>query len=214
MMSIKPVRPWRRISSEKIADCRVFTVHRNRSFRYAEFEDEQKTHDFYVFHSGDWVNVIPVTENQEIILIEQFRHGTESFTLEIPGGSVDESDPDPLFAAERELREETGAVAGEWIQLGMSHPNPAIQGNLCHTYLARDARIIEKPHFHSTEEIAIRKVPMAEVPALIKGGVITHALVLVAFYWLQLEYGDLSEREAFYGAGSQLGGVSHSFDQS
>lgn len=185
----KPIRPWKRISSEKIADCRVFTVHRNLSSRYCYREDDHKTHDFYVFQSGDWVNVIPVTDNNEIILIEQFRHGTESFTLEIPGGSVDDADPDPRYAAERELREETGAVAGEWVQLGTSHPNPAIQGNLCHTYLAKNTKVVEKPRFESTEEIMIRKVPLERVPGLIKDGVITHALVLVAFYWLQLEYG-------------------------
>ena len=79
-------------------------------------------------------------------------------------------------------------MAGEWIQLGTSHPNPAIQGNLCHTYLAKNTKIVEKPRFESTEEIVIRTVPLERVPALIKSGAITHALVLVAFYWLQLEY--------------------------
>lgn len=189
MKATSNLSPWKTISSEEIADCRVFKVHKNKSQKvHCELGRED---DFYVFYSGDWVNVIPITERKEIILIEQYRHGTESFTLEIPGGTVDDTDDDPLIAGMRELKEETGAIAREWTPLGMSHPNPAIQGNLCHTFLARDVEIVEKPRFESNEEIAIKKLPLCEVPRLIKTGVITHALVLVAFYWLQLEYGDL-----------------------
>ena len=180
--------PWKTHSSEEIYDCRVFKLHKNSSSKL--YDVDKTTHDFFVFHSGDWVNVIPVTEKNELILIEQFRHGTESFTLEIPGGSVDDTDRDPLYAAERELKEETGAVARDWQLLGVSHPNPAIQGNLCYTYLARGVEIVEKPRFDTTEEIAIRKVSLRDVPRLIKSGVITHALVLVAFYWLKLECDD------------------------
>ena len=183
-MKVGSVRPWRSISSVEIADCRVFTVHKKLSARPSG--ESERTHDFYVFHSGDWVNIIPVTDEGEVILIEQYRHGTEQFTLEIPGGSVDPDDPDPRFAAERELLEETGFAAKEWIELGRSHPNPAIQSNVCHTYLARGAHQIEIPEFSGTEEIAIRLVPLEEVPALIDSGAITHALVLVAFYWLHL----------------------------
>ena len=193
MKNATELSPWKTLSSEEIADCRVFKVHKNKSTKI--YGGHNNEHDFFVFHSGDWVNIIPITDNKEIILIEQYRHGTESFTLESPGGSVDDSDDDPLIAGIRELKEETGAIAREWTRLGMSHPNPAIQGNLCHTYLATGVEIVEKPQFDATEEIAIRKLPLEEVPRLIKTGVITHALVLVAFYWLQLEYGDLCKVE-------------------
>lgn len=189
-MKSSSISPWKTIISEEIADCRVFKVHKNTSSKVSDSKD--KLHDFFVFQSFDWVNVIPVTENNEIILIEQFRHGTNSFTLEIPGGSVDDTDPDPLFAAKRELKEETGAIASDWVSLGAIHPNPAIQGNLCHTYLAKGCKIIEKPQFDTTEEIAIKCVPFSDVPGLIKSGVITHALVLVAFYRFELEFGKFS----------------------
>lgn len=147
----------------------------------------QKTHDFYVFHSGDWVNIIPVTSSGEVILIEQYRHGTEEFTLEIPGGSIDPEDPSPLQAAQRELLEETGYSARKLRHIGSSHPNPAIQSNACHTFLAEDVHQIQIPEFKTTEEVAIRKVRADDIPELIRSGVITHALVLVAFYWLQLD---------------------------
>lgn len=172
------------ITSEQIADCRVFTVHKKLSRR--ENAGAERTHDFYVFDSGDWVNIIPLTENREVLMIEQYRHGTEGFTLEIPGGSVDLDDPSPVYAAERELLEETGYIAQKWIPLGQSHPNPAIQGNLCHTFLALNVRQIEIPEFAGTEDIAVRLLPLDDVPDLIRSGVITHALVMVAFYWLSL----------------------------
>lgn len=179
-----------KIHSEQIADCRVFTVHRKLSRKASASQD--RTHDFYVFHSGDWVNIIPLTENREVVLIEQYRHGTEGFTLEIPGGSVDGEDPSPLFAAERELFEETGYKAANWVTLGQSHPNPAIQSNLCHTFLALDVKQVEVPKFTTTEEItAIRLVPLREVPELVRSGVITHALVMVAFYLLSLREGSI-----------------------
>lgn len=174
------IKPWLKICSEQIADCRVFTVHKKSS------QKAERTHDFYVFDSGDWVNIIPLTENREVLMIEQFRHGTEGFTLEIPGGMVDPEDPSPRFAAERELLEETGYMAEKWIPLGQSHPNPAIQGNLCHTFLALNVKQIEIPEFAGTEEIAIRLLPLDDVPDLVRRGAITHALVMVAFYWLQL----------------------------
>ncbi len=189
-MESNVIRPWKKIQSEQIADCRVFTVHKKLSQRTSA--NSERTHDFYVFDSGDWVNIIPVTSNLEVILIEQFRHGTEGFTLEIPGGSVDIEDPSAQFAAERELLEETGYIAKRWVPLGQSHPNPAIQGNLCHTFLALDVRQIEVPEFSGTEEIAIRLVPLADIPDLIRQGTITHALVMVAFYWLQLSEDVLS----------------------
>ena len=172
------------ITSEQIADCRVFTVHKKLSRR--ETAGKDRTHDFYVFDSGDWVNIIPVTENREVLMIEQYRHGTENFTLEIPGGTVDSDDPSPVYAAERELLEETGYIAQKWIPLGQSHPNPAIQGNLCHTFLALNVRQIEIPEFAGTEDIAVRLLPLDDVPDLIRSGTITHALVMVAFYWLSL----------------------------
>lgn len=191
---VHQIPPWKVISSETIAECKVFSVNRNRSC--VEIDETQKAHNFYVLHPSDWVNVIPVTDDGCVVLIEQFRHGIGQFTLEIPGGMVDPEDTSVQDAAARELLEETGFIAESWSLLGINHPNPAMQSNICHTYLATGARQIETPQFEGTENIAIKLVPLEQIHELISNGTITHALVIVAFHLLNLKFQQWKETQA------------------
>ncbi len=178
----RELRPWQRLASEIVYRCKVFSLRRDRS-RSPRTGGE---HDFFVLEAGDWVNVVPITADDRIVLIRQFRHGIGDFTLEVPGGMVDPEDPSPLHAARREMIEETGYDTDDVIPLGAIHPNPAIQGNRCHTFLARGAALRHAPHFDSTEETQVVLVPRAEIPSLVRDGRISHALVVVAFYWDEL----------------------------
>ena len=136
--------------------------------------------------SADWVNIIPVTADDRVVLIRQYRHGTEDMTLEIPGGMVDQEDPSPLHAARREMQEETGYDSEDIIPLGAIHPNPAIQGNRCHSFLARNIEKRFETSFDTTEETEVTLVHADELPELVRQERITHALVVVAFYWYDL----------------------------
>ncbi len=171
-------QPWTWISSKILTACRIFTLSQEiyRSPRTGE------DHEFYLLDSGDWVNVIPLTPEEEVILVKQFRFGTQDFSLEIPGGMVDGGES-PAEAVRRELLEETGYAGEEPVFLGMVHPNPAIHTNRCYTYLIKNAAFRQAPRQDSTEDIEVQTVSLKEIPRMIREGQITHALVIAAFYW-------------------------------
>jgi 8-oxo-dGTP pyrophosphatase MutT (NUDIX family) len=180
--SQKSIQPWQRIDSETLYTCRIFSLRkdRNRSPR------DGQEHDFFVLDSGEWVNIVPITPDNQVVLIHQYRHGIDDITLEIPGGMVDPHDPSPLHAARREMREETGYDSDDIIPLGSVHPNPAIQGNRCHTFLARNVEKRFATQFDTTEETEVALVPATQLSDLVRQGRITHALVVTAFYWYDL----------------------------
>lgn len=172
-----PPKHWTVLSSRFDKTYRVFNLRTDR----ARSPRTGAAHDFFILESSPWVNVIPITANQEIILIQQYRHGTRDVTLEIPGGLVEPADT-PESAARRELLEETGYEAQELISLGFVHPNPAIQNNRCHTFLARNACPVATQNQDAREDIEVILKPVSDVPRLIREGSITHALVIAAFY--------------------------------
>ena len=168
--------PWRRIGSRRLQRCRVFDLDR------VEFEIPAggSSREFYVIDAPDWINVIPLTPDEQVVLVRQYRFGVEGFTLEIPGGMCDPGES-PLDAARRELHEETGYRAGELESLGWVHPNPAIQSNRCHTFLASGAHAEGIAQPDPDEEFEVVLEPLSRIPALIADGHITHSLVVAAF---------------------------------
>jgi 8-oxo-dGTP pyrophosphatase MutT (NUDIX family) len=111
--------------------------------------------------------------------VRQFRHGVRQVSLEIPGGMVDEGEA-PDVAALRELHEETGYTAPAVRRLGELWPNPAIQNNHCHLFVAENCRLTSAPQPDPRERIEVVTYPLAEVPRLIAEGAIRHALVICA----------------------------------
>lgn len=173
---------WKRESSTQIADCRVFKVRKVS----CERESDNSKHTFFVIEPSDWVNVIALTKNKEIVLIEQYRQGSEEITLEIPGGMID-ADESAQTAARRELLEETGYAAKEFVLLGKSRPNPAIQNNWMYHYLALDCEKTGETAFDVHESIRTKLASLEEIENLISQGEISHSLVLAGFYYLSLQ---------------------------
>lgn len=132
-----------------------------------------------VLETPDWVNVVALTPEKHVVLVRQFRFGTETVTTEIPGGVVDPGES-PEEAARRELAEETGYTSKRWSSLGFVEPNPAFLGNRCHHFLAEEVRRTEEVDPDPGEDIVVSTLPLDEIPGEIAAGRVLHSLVICA----------------------------------
>ncbi|OQY36118.1 MAG: hypothetical protein B6243_03915, partial [Anaerolineaceae bacterium 4572_5.2] len=119
-------------------------------------------------------------------LVRQYRYGAEKMTLETPAGMIDPTDASPADAARRELLEETGYTAEAIIPIGEVDPNPAIQNNRFHVFLALNARRTSEQNLDATEDLSVELRPLRDIPSLIASGEISHALDVTSFYFLDL----------------------------
>jgi len=177
------LKPWPQTNSKSLGDYRIFKV---RSDEKVSPRTGQK-HDFFVIECVDWVNVIAVTPDQHLVMVEQYRHGSNTVELEIPGGIMDASDASPVATGVRELREETGFEGERARPLGNVFANPAIMNNTCHTVIIENCARKHSVEWDSGEDMVTRLVPIADLPGLVATGKIRHPLVVVALYYFELE---------------------------
>jgi 8-oxo-dGTP pyrophosphatase MutT (NUDIX family) len=176
------LRPWKKIGSKQIGDFRIFTLRSDRKIS----PRTQQEHEVFVIDCVNWVNVIAVTPDRRLVMVEQYRHGSDTIELEIPGGMMDAKDVSPEITGGRELREETG-YAGENPQIiGRIFPNPAFMSNTCYTVMLENCRCEHPVEFDHGEDLLTRLVAIDEIPKLIAAGKIRHSLVVVALYHFDL----------------------------
>jgi ADP-ribose pyrophosphatase len=180
LIAAPKLRPWRSLRRDAVGSFRVFDVER------LELQDASGAArgEAYTLRVRDWCNVVAITEKDELVLVWQYRFGTATLSLEIPGGVIDEGES-PEEAALRELREETGFEGDDVRPLACVEPNPSFQANRCHTFLVRGARPTGRVAFDDQEELETALVPATRIADLLDGGQVTHALVHSALetYW-------------------------------
>jgi ADP-ribose pyrophosphatase len=181
-MHQSPIRPWRLEPPRQLLSTRVFDILARRGTSAA---NPDKSGEFFSLACPGWANVIALTPDRQVVLIEQFRFGIEEITLEIPGGIIDPGES-PAEACARELLEETGYTGDAIRMIGRVSANPAIQNNFVHTGLVLNARPAAAVNLDHLEEINIRLTPLDEIPHLIRSGAIHHAFVIAAFHHLSI----------------------------
>lgn len=169
------IRPWVTLSREKMLDCVIFSVHRIRR----RSEQQEIEHDFYALESRDWVNIVAVTSGGQLVLVRQYRQGTDEISLEVPGGIVDDGE-DPERTAMRELEEETGYRGKRAEMIGRVRANPAFLDNSLDIVVVEDATPDGATHFDDSEEIDIVLEPIDAIDRLIDTGAITHSYSVLA----------------------------------
>jgi 8-oxo-dGTP pyrophosphatase MutT (NUDIX family) len=158
--------PWTTLGSRTLLDDRWIKLRadRIRTATGAEIAP------WYVLDYSDWCAVVPLTEDGRVVLVRQWRHAAQCWSLELPGGVMDAADADPIAAGRRELLEETGFGGGEWRYLFAGAPNPAIQTNRLHVVLATGLHRIADPTPDAGEAIRVeRHDPAALLAALPQG---------------------------------------------
>jgi ADP-ribose pyrophosphatase len=173
---------WKILKQKQIADCHIFKV----ETLTAQDPRTQLECKRSVIHFKEWCNVVAFTENDELILVHQFRFGTLSNILELPGGVI-ETGEDPLTAAKRELEEETGFRPKSVEFLGSPHPNPATQGNRIHIFLATRCERVHQGNPDEEEDIELVLIRRSDIPHAVASGTLAHALTLSALLLAKLK---------------------------
>lgn len=170
---------WKVRSSKELFSSGVFRLRVDE----CDLPDGRIMPRYYVLEFPDWANIVPVTEDNRLVLVEQYRHASGETTLEIPGGSTDPTDSDPQSAVVRELLEETGFEAKEVRLIGKHRPNPAMQNNFMHTYIGYGCRKVAEPTPDLYEDLRVVLKPIPEVFDMILKGEIAHSIVVASLLY-------------------------------
>jgi len=169
------VYKWKKLNS-LIAYSNPWIKVRKDSF---ELPSKQKT-DFFVLERGEVVAILPLTNDNEVVLVEQYRPAVNDVTLDLPGGGVElDRGETPLEAAKRELAEETGYSAGEFISLGSFYPDSGKSEQIRHIFVARGL-IPSDQKLGKTENIGVRKIHFERLIKMVRDGKLKETTLMLA----------------------------------
>jgi 8-oxo-dGTP pyrophosphatase MutT (NUDIX family) len=175
------IQPWHVEQSQELLDCRIFKVRRESEHT----ADGTKHGDFYVLDAPDWVNIVPITPDRQLVCVVQYRHGSRHIAIETPAGLVEAGEA-PEAAAARELREETGYSARSLQVLGQLYANPAFLNNRVTVILARDVTLTDPTAWDEHEELELRLVPVENIPDMLARGEVENSVSALALGWYLL----------------------------
>ncbi|MBA2535716.1 MAG: NUDIX hydrolase [Rubrobacter sp.] len=177
---------WKRLGSETLLENPYFSLRSDRM----RLPDGGIKDPYYVIERPDAAIVFPLTADGEVVLVRQYRPPIEMMELGLPAGLV-EADERPGEAARRELAEETGYTGGEWEALGSLASSPSLKDNWAYLFLARGVEETAAPDPDEHELIEVTRVPVKELPDLVRSGEIVSssgvAAVMLALERLRVD---------------------------
>ncbi len=169
------MKKWEIKKRQEIFNRRIFSI----DDLHCHHPGKNVEHNFFILNNPDWINVVVLTEDNQLVFVKQHRLGTGEITIETVAGLMDGGES-PEVSARRELREETGYQAGELLLLKKLSANPAIMSNHIYFYLARNARKIASQELDHAEDIEVITVTEEEALHMISDGRINHTIIVTA----------------------------------
>lgn len=182
---------WKTLSSKELYSAGLFQLRADE----CELPDGRVMPQYFVMSFPDWVNILPVTKEGELILVKQYRHASQKIHLEVPGGSMDPRlQESPEMGARREMLEETGYDSKEIIHLGSHYPNPALQTNQMHTYIALNCEKTKAQALDPYEDLELYFCSIEKLREHLAKGDINHS-VMIASVAMCLNYFDRNSKK-------------------
>jgi 8-oxo-dGTP pyrophosphatase MutT (NUDIX family) len=169
------VKPWQVLDSKLLISERWLQLREDR----VRLGNGHEIERFHVIHGPDWASVLCVTDDSEVVMVRQYRHGIGSVSLELPAGVIEPNET-PEDAARRELMEETGYEASNWISIHSVSTEPARHTTRAHFFCARGARLARPAAPEESEILDLVKVPVSDLARLATDGSIIHGMHLGA----------------------------------
>ncbi|GAB3027501.1 NUDIX hydrolase [Niabella terrae] len=176
---------WKTLDSKLLFDELWFKVRQER----CETPKGKIVDPYYVYDFPTWVTCFAMTEEGQVILERQYRHAIGATCWEIPGGCVDEEDPDLETAIRRELQEETGYSFQDMIYLGKTCANPSTNSNWMHMFLGKGGRKTAEQDLDPNEEIEIALFSMEEFLQLFRSNTFIQSMHVTCMTYALMELG-------------------------
>ncbi len=182
---------WKTLESESLFSSGLFSMRADR----CELPDGRIMPRYYVMDFPDWVNILPITKEGEAVMVKQYRHASQNEHLELPGGSMEPgAENSSLEAARREMLEETGFDSKNIVYIGSHYPNPALQSNRMHTYIAFDCEKVQEQNLDEFEELDVYKCTLQQLKKHLYNGDIDHS-IMIASVSMALKYLEKKSQE-------------------
>jgi len=180
------IKKWKTLSSTYIYKSKWATLRKDA----CEMSDGRIVDDYYVLEYPDFAGAVAITEDNKVLMVQQYRQAAGVISLEIPGGVVD-ADEEPLNAIIRELLEETGYAFEKVEQVCMLYPNPSTANNRFHCFLATGGKKVKEAELEELEELAVEEYTIEEVKQLLLDNKITQAMHTTGLFYGLMKLGVL-----------------------